>query len=156
MFCNKCGSYNPKGSLFCNKCGASFEDASTADTTMALPAIEVETEEDVEVTISEESLAAGGATLVMKRGPEAGTRFVIDREVVSAGRHPESDVFLDDITVSRRHAEIVHTDEGFEMVDVGSLNGTYVNRERIDRVKLKNGDEIQIGKFKLLFFTASG
>ncbi len=156
MFCNKCGSYNTKGSLFCNKCGAAFEDVFAGDTTMALPAIEVETEEDIEVTITEESLAAGGATLVMKRGPEAGTRFVIDREVVSAGRHPESDVFLDDITVSRRHAEIVHTDEGFEMVDVGSLNGTYVNRERIDRVKLKNGDEIQIGKFKLLFFTASG
>lgn len=156
MFCNKCGSYNPKGSLFCNKCGASFEDAPKADTTAALPAIEVETEEEVEVTIPEEALEGGNATLVMKRGPEAGSRFVIDREVITAGRHPESDVFLDDITVSRRHAEIVRSPDGFEMIDVGSLNGTYVNRERIDRVKLKNGDEIQIGKFKLLFFTASG
>jgi hypothetical protein len=156
MFCNKCGSFNPKGSLFCRKCGAALEEGATrGDTTASLPVIEVETEEEEEVAISEELLEGGKATLVMKRGPDAGSRFVLDRDVISAGRHPESDVFLDDITVSRRHAEIKRTEEGFEIVDVGSLNGTYVNRERIDRVALKNGDEIQIGKFKLLFFTAS-
>jgi hypothetical protein len=157
MFCNNCGSFNPKGSLFCRKCGAPLEEGKARnDTTASLPVIEVETEEEEEVAISEELLEGGKATLVMKRGPDAGSRFVLDRDVISAGRHPESDVFLDDITVSRRHAEIKRTEEGFEIVDVGSLNGTYVNRERIDSTALKNGDEIQIGKFKLLFFTASG
>ncbi len=156
MFCSKCGSFNPKGSLFCSKCGAPFrESEEKSDTTASLPVIEVETEEEEEVELPEETLEKGKAALVMKKGPDAGTRFILDRDVTGAGRHPESDVFLDDITVSRRHAEIRRNEAGFEIVDVGSLNGTYVNRERIDRVDLKNGDEIQIGKFKLLFFTAN-
>lgn len=97
-------------------------------------------------------LPAGAALLVVKRGPNAGARFLLDQSTTTAGRHPESDIFLDDVTVSRRHAEFRRDDEGrFEVVDVGSLNGTYVNREPRNSQILANGDEIQIGKFRLVF-----
>jgi len=91
--------------------------------------------------------------VVVKRGPNAGSKFVLDSEVIRAGRHPDSEIFLDDITVSRRHAEIVRTADGYAVRDAGSLNGTYLNRERIDEAPLANGDELQIGKFRLVFFT---
>ncbi len=93
------------------------------------------------------------AVLVVKRGPNAGSKFTLDHAVARAGRHPDSEVFLDDITVSRRHAEIVRSGTSFELRDAGSLNGTYLNRERVDSVMLSNGDELQIGKFKLVFFS---
>ena len=102
-----------------------------------------------------EALSSGSALLVVKRGPNAGSRFQLDKEVVSAGRHPQSDIFLDDVTVSRRHAEFRRTSEGFEVSDVGSLNGTYVNREPIESSSLANGDEVQIGKFRLVFLTGN-
>ncbi len=89
--------------------------------------------------------------LVVKRGPNAGSKYVLETEVVRAGRHPDSEIFLDDITVSRRHAEFVRQDGGYVVRDVGSLNGTYLNRERIEERRLANGDEVQIGKFKLVF-----
>lgn len=98
-----------------------------------------------------EGLDEGSALLVVKRGPNAGSRFPLDRDVVNAGRHPQSDIFLDDVTVSRRHAEFRRTSEGFEVSDVGSLNGTYVNREPVETSALSNGDEVQIGKFRLVF-----
>jgi pSer/pThr/pTyr-binding forkhead associated (FHA) protein len=101
-----------------------------------------------------EALRPGTALLVVKRGPNAGSRFQLDKGVVSAGRHPESDIFLDDVTVSRRHAEFRQVGDGFEVSDVGSLNGTYVNREPIETSGLTNGDEVQIGKFRLVFLTA--
>ncbi len=86
-------------------------------------------------------------------GPNAGSRFLLDADVTTAGRHPESDIFLDDVTVSRRHAEFRKTADGFFVRDVGSLNGSYVNRERIDDAPLQGGDEVQIGKFRLVFLT---
>ena len=89
----------------------------------------------------------------MRRGPNAGSRFLLDADVTTAGRHPESDIFLDDVTVSRRHAEFRKTADGFFVRDVGSLNGSYVNRERIDDAPLQGGDEVQIGKFRLVFLT---
>jgi len=98
-------------------------------------------------------LSAGAALLVVKRGPNAGSRFVLDRDKTTAGRHPESDIFLDDVTVSRRHAEFRRAGDGFEVADIGSLNGTYVNREPVDVSPLTNGDEVQIGKFRLVFLT---
>lgn len=98
-------------------------------------------------------LADGTALLVVKRGPNAGSRYVLKADVVTAGRHPDSDIFLDDVSVSRRHAEFRRTSAGFEVVDVGSLNGTYVNRETIDSSELSGGDEIQIGKFRLVYVT---
>ena len=100
-----------------------------------------------------DSLPAGSALLVVKRGPNAGSRFLLDRASTSAGRHPDSDIFLDDVTVSRRHAEFRLEGAEFQVVDVGSLNGTYVNREPVDTAVLANGDEVQIGKFRLVFLT---
>jgi len=100
-----------------------------------------------------DALATGSALLVVKRGPNAGSRFLLDRPSTSAGRHPESDIFLDDVTVSRRHAEFRREGGEFVVVDVGSLNGTYVNREPVDTAVLANGDEVQIGKFRLVFLT---
>lgn len=94
---------------------------------------------------------AGASMLVVKRGPNAGARFLLDRPTTTAGRHPESDIFLDDVTVSRRHAEFRRQDGSFEVVDVGSLNGTYVNREPRNSEVLSSGDEVQIGKFRLVF-----
>ncbi|CAB0552393.1 oxoglutarate dehydrogenase inhibitor [Corynebacterium diphtheriae] len=94
---------------------------------------------------------AGADMLVVKRGPNAGARFLLDRPTTTAGRHPESDIFLDDVTVSRRHAEFRLQDGSFEVVDVGSLNGTYVNREPRNSEVLSSGDEVQIGKFRLVF-----
>ena len=91
--------------------------------------------------------------LVVKRGPNAGSRFLLDQPRTSAGRHPDSDIFLDDVTVSRRHAEFRLEAGEFQVVDVGSLNGTYVNREPVDSALLANGDEVQIGKFRLVFLT---
>src|SRR5205823_110662 len=97
----------------------------------------------------------GDGVLLVKRGPGAGSRFVLSQDVTSAGRHPDSDIFLDDVTVSRRHADIVRKQAGFAVRDVGSLNGTYVNRERIDAERpLTNGDELQIGRFKLVYLSA--
>jgi pSer/pThr/pTyr-binding forkhead associated (FHA) protein len=111
---------------------------------------EAETNEEV---VGLEGLSAGTALLVVKRGPNAGSRFQLDRDKVTAGRHPESDIFLDDVTVSRRHAEFRRTSDGFEVADIGSLNGTYVNREPIEVSTLSNGDEVQIGKFRLVFLS---
>ena len=98
-----------------------------------------------------ERLSPGTALLVVKRGPNAGSRFLLDQAATSSGRHPDSDIFLDDVTVSRRHAEFRRDGDDFQVVDVGSLNGTYVNREPVDTATLANGDEVQIGKFRLVF-----
>lgn len=100
-----------------------------------------------------DNLPEGAALLVVKRGPNAGARFLLDQQTTTAGRHPESDIFLDDVTVSRRHAEFRINDGEFEVVDVGSLNGTYVNREPRNSQALSSGDEIQIGKFRLVFIS---
>ncbi|OBG67156.1 FHA domain-containing protein [Mycobacterium sp. E188] len=100
-------------------------------------------------------LRPGSALLVVKRGPNAGSRFSLSADVVSAGRHPESDIYLDDITVSRRHAEFRSDGKQFRVVDVGSMNQTYVNREPVDSAVLANGDEIQIGRVRLVFLTSA-
>jgi len=158
MFCTQCGHQNPEGARFCANCGAALV-SSTADdstTTISLAAQDLEAEVEEEVAAPVEELREGTAMLVVRRGPNAGSRFLLDKEVITAGRHPESDIFLDDITVSRRHAEIRRTPNGFSVYDVGSLNGTYLNRERVDRAPLRNGDELQIGTFKLVFLTGLG
>ena len=104
--------------------------------------------------VGTEDVEDGQALLVVKRGSNAGARFLLDQDTTTAGRHPEADIFLDDVTVSRRHAEFRKNDDGqFEVVDVGSLNGTYVNREPRNSQALEVGDEIQIGKFRLVFIT---
>ncbi len=98
-----------------------------------------------------EALPAGSALLVVRRGPNAGARFLLDAPRTTAGRRPDSDIFLDDVTVSRKHAEFLRRDGGFVVRDVGSLNGTYVQRDRIEEAVLRDGDEVQIGKYRMIF-----
>ncbi len=99
-----------------------------------------------------DALLPGTALLVVLRGPNTGARFLLDDVSVSSGRHPDSDIFLDDVTVSRKHAVFTREGGTFSVRDVGSLNGTYLNRERIDEATLQTGDEVQIGKFRLVFY----
>ncbi len=122
------------------------------DETSHIPLTDADTEEmSVDDVTAVENLPQGSAMLLVQRGPDAGARFLLDTDVVTVGRHPDSDIFLDDVTVSRRHAEF-HRDAGtFTVRDVGSLNGTYVNRERVEAATLSNGDEVQIGKFRPVF-----
>jgi pSer/pThr/pTyr-binding forkhead associated (FHA) protein len=153
MFCQACGKNNPEDSQYCSRCGAYLERPNgEPDTTITLTPVEAETEQEEDIQVPEEELVAGAAMLVVKRGPSAGTRFVLAKDVTTAGRHPESDIFLDDITVSRRHVEIRMVESGFRLIDMGSLNGTYVNKLRVEEADLSSGDEIQIGKYRLIFF----
>ncbi len=101
-----------------------------------------------------EALPTGAALLIVRSGPTAGARYLLDTDVTTVGRHPEADIFFDDVTVSRRHAEITRAGTTFEIVDQRSLNGTYVNGERVDRASLDNGGEVRIGKFRLNFFVS--
>ena len=145
---------------FCPSCGRPMEEAP-ADSTSSLAAIGKEPEaadagpdgavvDDTAV----ERLLPDTALLVVKRGPSSGARFLLDADVTTAGRHPDSGIFLDDVTVSRRHVQFIREGGSFRVHDVGSLNGTYVNRARIDDAVLVNGDEVQVGKYRLVFFAA--
>jgi pSer/pThr/pTyr-binding forkhead associated (FHA) protein len=152
MVCSVCGNHNPAGARFCSQCGAPLVPS---DSTATIQLISDDTSDRLLSPVDAEAvdaLPAGNAMLIVQRGPGSGSRFLLDKDVVQAGRHPESDIFLDDVTVSRRHAELVRGEGTFTVSDVGSLNGTYVNRDRIDTVALKDGDEVQIGKFRLVFY----
>ena len=136
-------------------------DARVGDpTTMRLPGIgapaEPLTDADPSLSAQDQAtvdaLVPGTALLVVLRGPNTGARFLLDSDEVSTGRHPDSDIFLDDVTVSRKHAVFVQENDGYAVRDVGSLNGTYVNRELVDHAALRTGDEVQIGKFRLVFY----
>ena len=153
MYCTNCGHRNPEGSNFCSSCGHALADASGTDTTVTFTPTELETDIEEEVRISPEDLEGGRGVLIVKRGPNAGSKFFLDVDATTVGRHPDSDIFLDDITVSRRHAEIRRAPGRFYLHDVGSLNGTYVNKERVEEADLRSGDELQIGKFKLVFLS---
>ncbi|WP_104139404.1 MULTISPECIES: FHA domain-containing protein [unclassified Cryobacterium] len=113
---------------------------------------------DSNVTAEEqESIAAlpsGSALMVVRRGPNAGARFLLDADLTSVGRHPNADIFLDDVTVSRRHAEFLRNGTGFTVKDLGSLNGTYYEGERIETARLTDGAEVQVGKFRLTFYAS--
>jgi len=161
VFCTACGTENSAGSRFCANCGAALPAAvSGADVTSTITTSGVIPDVDTEFSPEAhqgavDALTPGSALLVVKRGPNAGSRFLLDQDVTAAGRHPDSDIFLDDVTVSRRHAEFRREGSGYAVHDVGSLNGTYVNRERIDATPLSGGDEVQIGKFRLVYLTAA-
>jgi hypothetical protein len=176
MYCARCARPNPERSRYCSNCGAPLtRNANTGsftaipterggETTSIISPVAGEPEYSVELEYSDEpspdysaadTLPPGTALLVVLRGPNAGSRFLLDSDFTSAGRHPDSDIFLDDVTVSRRHAEFYRHGDRFTVRDVGSLNGTYVNRERIEEAELFGGDEVQIGKFRLLFMTRS-
>ncbi len=132
-------------------------DPSQTSQISAVPAGVDTSEQRRVVSLSDEVLAtiqelpADSALLLVHHGPNTGARFLLDTESTRAGRHPSVDIFLDDVTVSRRHAEFIRQGERFYVRDLGSLNGTYVNRERIDEVELSTGDEVQIGKYRLTF-----
>ena len=148
--CPQCGHRNPLGSRFCSSCGASLDGGEDHTTSAVAVPVDSGVVDAVEVDIEE--LPAGVGMLVVTRGPNSGSKFALDQPLVTAGRHPDSVIFLDDITVSRRHAEVRQVaGGGYEVADVGSLNGTYLNRERVETAPLKDGDELQIGTFKLLF-----
>lgn len=154
MYCNSCGHKNSEGSNFCSSCGASFHGDDTTITFLTADADgDGDGDGDVEVTLPLDDVKVGQALLVVVKGPNAGSRYMLDGPVARVGRHPESEIFLDDITVSRRHAEFRVDDAGqFTVKDAGSLNGTYVNRERVDEVELVTGDEVQIGRFRMVFY----
>ncbi len=172
-FCTNCGHDNPAGSNFCARCGqplakSAAENApekagtpapATGDTTKTIPAITDDDELgdlDGEDEAAIKALPPGSAILIVRRGETEGSRFLLNSDVVTAGRNPNSDIFLDDITVSRRHAELRRTPEGTVVHDVGSLNGTYVNRKLIDTdTLLQRGDELQIGKFRLVYYPST-
>ena len=152
MVCLNCGNRNPEGSNFCGTCGAPLRADPGEDTTVTF-SLETEGDGEEEFSVPIDELEEGKAIVVVRRGPNAGTKFFLDKDVVTCGPNPSSDIFLDDVTVSRRHAEIRRKDNAFHLEDVGSLNGTFVNRHRVESAPLSSGDEIQIGKFKLVFFT---
>ena len=155
MFCTNCGHRNPEGSNFCASCGATLADAAGSDATISFMPADLEADLEEEVHITPEELEGGRGVLIVKRGQNAGSKFFLDSDSTDIGRHPDSTIFLDDITVSRRHAEIRRGPDGFSLLDRGSLNGTYVNKERVEEASLRSGDEIQIGKFKLVFLSGS-
>jgi len=159
VYCTACGAANPENARFCLQCGRPVgrsSDRGTAGETTSMiftsDAPEAETADDPAAEgIALDALPHGTALLVVKRGPNTGSRFLLDSDVTVVGRRPDSDIFLDDVTVSRRHAEFYRDGSRFVVRDVGSLNGTYVNRDRIEEVALIGGDEVQIGKFRLVF-----
>lgn len=161
LLCTACGHANTDDARFCSQCGTRLEPVAAAanETTAAISPVRSEAVDERQLSDADaaavDALPAGCALLVVQRGPGAGSRFLLDDDVTSAGRHPDSDIFLDDVTVSRRHAEFHRGPDGFSVIDVGSLNGTYVNRDRIDSVALQGGDEVQIGKYRLVFFSSA-
>jgi pSer/pThr/pTyr-binding forkhead associated (FHA) protein len=154
VFCNQCGRGNPPGSNFCASCGAPLATLREDPTTVTFIPEPGEVSDDMSVEFGD--MPPGVGILVVKRGPNIGSRFALEKDVVLAGRHPDSDIFLDDVTVSRRHAEIARAEGGYVVRDSGSLNGTYLNRQRVESSPLADGDELQIGTFKLVFLTGRG
>ncbi len=153
MTCPACGKPVDAEDRFCAACGAPLPAGiDQTGAISAIPGPPTGTGPAVAFgTGIHRELPTGAALLVVHRGPAEGTEFLLDADVVGVGRSPESAVFLDDVTVSRRHAEFRRGAEGWSVQDVGSLNGTYVNRVRVDDQRLQGGDEVQIGKFRFVF-----
>jgi hypothetical protein len=151
IVCAECGHRNPDDANFCSSCGTPLAHEEHPTGVFHPDDLVVDPSED-DVRVERGDLPPDVGVLVLKSGADAGMRFVLSAPLTTAGRHPRSDIFLDDITVSRRHVEVSRSPSGYVVRDVGSLNGTYVNRERIDEATLTDGDEVQIGKFKLVFF----
>ena len=152
IHCPECGFVNDEGANYCQKCGAYLgrtEPGEEQPTTMSYRVDE--TGEYKPVDLEEEVDRVGAALVIRSGGGRSGESFTIDQDRMSIGRTPDAAVFLDDVTVSRNHALVVRRDDGYYIDDLGSLNGTYVNRRRIESHQLQDGDEIQIGKYKLSY-----
>jgi pSer/pThr/pTyr-binding forkhead associated (FHA) protein len=149
VHCPECGFQNPEAANYCSKCGALLirEEQGSHTTMTFLP----EEESDDDGVSLAELRIEGPALVVRSGGGRAGETFPLESDRTSLGRAPECDVFLDDVTVSRRHSVITRGADGFTLHDEGSLNGTYVNRRRVESAKLEDGDEVQVGKYKLTF-----
>ncbi len=154
MYCSQCGARLIEGANFCSQCGAPVS-AQEQDEEHTTGAIEVGALDPTSTVEGLPALEPGTGMLVVVRGPNAGARFLLDRDRTTVGRHPDSDIFLHDVTVSRRHSELLREGRRFAIRDLGSLNGSYVNGARVDEHMLESGDEVQIGRFKLLFLGAS-
>jgi len=156
VFCNRCGHRNPPTSGFCSACGSVLDlvDDRTITLTKVDPLQDAPGPDD-DIVVDLDEIAAGTAILVVRSGEEEGDYFVLSSPITTIGRHAESTIVLDDITVSRRHSEIHKTDGRYLVKDAGSLNGTYVNQERVDVAELRQGDELQVGKFHLIFLESA-
>ncbi len=155
--CRECNFDNPDQNKNCEKCGKPLVETKVSDdeTTIIFSPSEVEVEKREEKTvISIEDMKEEKPSLLVLKGPNRGDKFILNKDEVTMGRHPESDIFLSDITVSRNHAKVLHKEGRFTIVDSGSLNGTYLNGKPVDEASLSDKDEIQIGKFKLMFLAA--
>jgi hypothetical protein len=147
VYCPECGFQNPESANYCSKCGTALvRDTAGADTTMAF------TPEELDDNGPLEDLGMEGPALVVRSGGgRAGEHFVPQGERTTIGRSPDCDIFLDDVTVSRQHAVLRRNADSFVIEDQGSLNGTFVNRRRIESAELTDGDEVQVGKYRLTF-----
>lgn len=152
VFCTKCGHKNKTGAYFCSSCGYALE--SDGDKTIVIakvdPLQDAPGPQD-NAAVDLRSLPTNVATLMVRSGPQAGERFTLTSAITKLGRHPDSDISLDDVSVSRRHAEISHQSAEYVLRDAGSLNGTYVNQRPVESTVLQQGDEIQIGRFRLIY-----
>ena len=153
VFCNSCGHRNPPNSSFCSSCGAVLDMPDERTVVIA----QVDPMQDLPGPSDNASIRLGDigehAVLVIRSGDLTGSRFTLSRDITQIGRHQDSDILLDDITVSRRHAEIVRTSKSLIVRDLGSLNGTCVNQSRVDEFALQHGDELQVGKYRMVLFS---
>lgn len=151
--CPNCGFLGVPGARFCSSCGTRLDRDAFADATGVMGEV---TSDDYPSgpTAAVPQRPESGAVLVISKGPDSGARFPLEKDVVRIGRSPDSDVFLDDVTVSRNHAEILHGITGWLLRDKGSLNGTYVNFKIVDEARLAQADEVQIGKYRFTFWAA--
>ncbi|MEY2763208.1 MAG: hypothetical protein RLZZ43_1023 [Actinomycetota bacterium] len=156
VFCNGCGHRNPPQSSFCSSCGSILDGPDMRTVTIAkvdalqdAPGVE----DNISVTVDQSGKKK--ALLVVRNGPNEGARFSLSANDSVIGRHPDSTICLDDVTVSRRHAHLEQSDGQVVLRDLGSLNGTYVNQERIEEVALRHGDEVQIGRYRMVFFESA-
>ncbi len=149
MHCPECGFQNAEGANYCQKCGAFLGDVSPEPETTV--AYQIDEAGDLQTTDLDRVTAEGATLAIRSGGGRAGETFPVTGERMAIGRSPEADVFLDDVTVSRNHALLVRRRDGIYIDDLGSLNGTYVNRRRIESHRLVDGDELQVGKYKLTY-----
>ena len=151
VYCHECGYQNPEAANFCARCGAKLPGGEAGpDTTMTFSPDE---SEDDGTDILEELATDGPALVVRSGGGRAGEHFLAEGERTTIGRSPECEIFLDDVTVSRKHAVLIRRGDEFFIEDLGSLNGTYVNRKRIESARLESGDAVQVGKYRLTFMS---
>ena len=148
VYCPECGFQNPEAANYCARCGAHLVKSDETETTMTFTPDEAE-----EVGLGLPEGVDGPALIVRSGGGRSGETFALERERITVGRSPDCEIFLDDVTVSRKHAVIVKQGERFTISDEGSLNGTFVNRHRVETAELEDGDELQIGKYRLTYLS---